>query len=63
MYFLKLNLYPSTLFEYFLTDKELLYSMNKATIKANPTATRLSTKVIDFVASSNENYSVLNGFV
>ena len=38
--------------------------MNKATIKANPTTTtRLSTKVIDFVASSNENYSVLNGFV
>ena len=37
--------------------------MNKATIKANPIATRLSTKVIDFVASSNENYSVLNGFV
>ena len=37
--------------------------MNKATIKANSTATRLSTKVIDFVASSNENYSVLHGFV
>ena len=37
--------------------------MNEATIKANPTATRLSTKVIDFESSSVENSSAVNGFV